>query len=217
MAVLVRGVPTERVGSPASAADLTVVRDDLVGEPREPAEPFRSIGSYERELARFESGGALQLAMLTGGFSSVAEPPPSPPAAEQPARPAIPVAARRSLAQSRRDGLQAMSTPAAAEEPMPVDSTITPADTALEVDGEQWTLPTPNLAPDADDDLQDRVSDLEAVVGELQRKPIDRDTHLEDAGTIRRLADRVYPVVRGRLRGELLIERERRGTLADRG
>ena len=70
-----------------------------------------------------------------------------------------------------------------------------------------------------DQELLERVGRLETSVAEIHRvsggpEPMDQ---LNDSHFLQRLADRLYGDFRHRLRGELLIDRERRGALADLG
>jgi hypothetical protein len=55
----------------------------------------------------------------------------------------------------------------------------------------------------------------ELVSDERDRGPERLLALLTDPGIVGRVAERLYPAVRRRLRGELLIDRERRGVLAD--
>ncbi|MET9274193.1 hypothetical protein [Kribbella sp. NPDC003557] len=113
---------------------------------------------------------------------------------------------------------------------------------APEHGSDDWTLPTapivtaarwpdpvlpPDLAPIAvtgsvHGEVLERLGRVETLVAALQD---DLDEGEPDAdelfdrlvGTsvLDRLVETLYPVLRGRLRGELLIERERRGALTD--
>ncbi len=115
-----------------------------------------------------------------------------------------------------------------------------PADTGL-----TWSLPESDFAPDeaevpdqqeseplqpiierqvdeqfvADPELSERLDRLEATVEEIQDLRAESDeellVRLEDPSVLTRLAERLYANVRHRLRAELLIDRERRGALAD--
>lgn len=55
----------------------------------------------------------------------------------------------------------------------------------------------------------------EAIADEHERGPERLLAVLTDPGLAGRIAERLYPALRRRLRGELLIDRERRGALAD--
>jgi hypothetical protein len=68
---------------------------------------------------------------------------------------------------------------------------------------------------------QDEIRTVPSESGHGPEHPTDDEARdelfgvLDDHGWIGRLSDRLYPVLRNRLRGELLIDRERRGVLAD--
>ncbi|TWD79392.1 hypothetical protein FB561_0450 [Kribbella amoyensis] len=86
-----------------------------------------------------------------------------------------------------------------------------------------WT-PLPQQAAGADEGVLERLAKVEAVLTDLRDEPeaepadlgpeelFDR---LDDPGVLGRLAERLYPSVRRRLRAELLIDRERHGALRD--
>jgi hypothetical protein len=111
-----------------------------------------------------------------------------------------------------------------------------------EYGSDDWTLPTapivtaarwpdavlpPDLAPVAvtgsvHGEVLERLGRVETLVAALQ-DDLDEDEpdadelfdRLVGTSVLDRLIERLYPVLRGRLRGELLIERERRGALTD--
>ncbi|WP_112242949.1 eCIS core domain-containing protein [Kribbella monticola] len=118
-------------GDRSARVPLTTVTDDSVGPPQEPAQPFRSIGEFERMLADFEASDVAGVAMLTGFSSSAAPPPlPTPVAPSAVARPS----SRRSLAESRKRGLRAETVvvPTEPADAGPADEPSAPADPLLD-------------------------------------------------------------------------------------
>jgi hypothetical protein len=68
------------------------------------------------------------------------------------------------------------------------------------------------------DDVLVRLERVEGVVADLQDDEDQAEelfARFTEPGMLGRLVERVYPVLRQRLRAELLIDRERRGVLAD--
>ncbi|WP_344233131.1 hypothetical protein [Kribbella hippodromi] len=60
------------------------------------------------------------------------------------------------------------------------------------------------------------VADVRGVVGDARGVGAEElFGWLEEAGVVGRLAERMYPDLRRRLRKELLVDRERHGVLAD--
>ncbi|MCR6487823.1 DUF4157 domain-containing protein [Amycolatopsis sp. OK19-0408] len=78
---------------------LTTVTPTSVGEPVEPAQPFRSVTEVERIFAEYQANDVAGLAALTG-FTSVADPPPATPAPEP--QPEVRRLRRPTLGQARR-------------------------------------------------------------------------------------------------------------------
>nr|WP_042177858.1 hypothetical protein [Kibdelosporangium sp. MJ126-NF4]CEL12814.1 hypothetical protein [Kibdelosporangium sp. MJ126-NF4]CTQ98500.1 hypothetical protein [Kibdelosporangium sp. MJ126-NF4] len=73
--------------------------------------------------------------------------------------------------------------------------------------------PSPPDQPPVDAELRRDLQDLRATVRTLTARPEPPD--LTDPDTVSDLAGRLYRHIRSRLRAELLIDRERHGTLAD--
>ncbi len=84
--------------APAPRPVLTKVTEESVGEPSEPAQPFRSVTEVERLFAEYEANDVAGLAALTG-FSSVAGPPTTVP---EPPQPEVRRLRRPTLGQTRR-------------------------------------------------------------------------------------------------------------------
>jgi hypothetical protein len=91
----------------------------------------------------------------------------------------------------------------------------------LPVSGFEWriTREPAGPRPGTDPAVLDRLGRLEDEVGQLQEDrsgdPAALFVGLEDPRLLSRLAERLYANFRHRLRGELLIDRERHGALAD--
>ncbi|MGC4941088.1 eCIS core domain-containing protein [Kribbella sp. DT2] len=84
----------------------------------------------------------------------------------------------------------------------------------------EWRLHDSPVEPPASTDraVLDRLDRLEGAVEHLRALDHDGDelvVRLDDPRTLSRLAERLYANLRHRLRGELLIDRERHGVLAD--
>jgi hypothetical protein len=61
--------------------------------------------------------------------------------------------------------------------------------------------------------VRDQLSTMEQELAQVRAQAFDPADH----GSLDDLAARLYDRLRGRLRAELLVDRERAGTLADRG
>ncbi|MEV8374600.1 DUF4157 domain-containing protein [Kribbella sp. NPDC056861] len=73
----------------------------------------------------------------------------------------------------------------------------------------------PAESPADDEQMLARLERLETSVAALEESGDDFAVRFDQPWVIGRLADRLYATLRQRLRSELLIDRERRGTLAD--
>lgn len=104
-----------RLGRPpvsAWHAQLTEATPEYVGEPVEPAVPFRGVTELDRIAAQYEQLGVAEaLAALAAEFPGPVEPPPL--ASPQPVH--LPPRERPNLAQSRRMGIGAIPTEPEAE------------------------------------------------------------------------------------------------------
>ncbi|MGW6278567.1 eCIS core domain-containing protein [Kribbella sp. NPDC055071] len=136
--------------------------------------------------------------------------------------------ARQYIATTDTDRVQAAPVSTAMSWSLP-EAPIAQGESAAEaspieqdVDGEfawpsELDWPEPTVRPDPN--VHERLELLEESVQELQDRPAaspdDLVIQLDDPGVLTRLAERLYTNFRHRLRAELLIDRERRGALAD--
>jgi hypothetical protein len=77
----------------------------------------------------------------------------------------------------------------------------------------EFVVPNTITPPQNHPDLLVRIEQLEADADDDHTEEM--FTRLTEPGLLARFVERLYPVVRARLRSELLIDRERRGALAD--
>jgi len=149
------------------------------------------------------------------------------PAAQAPARP--PDAVQRAEGDSitafldaAREDRRSEDASAPPQEPAQEPTQVTKLASWAAPDAEAWSpeprppLPLENR-PSADlTGVRDQLSTMEQELAEL-RQACARAFNPADRRSLDDLAARLYNRLRGRLRAELLVDRERAGTLADRG
>ncbi|TDQ01144.1 DUF4157 domain-containing protein [Labedaea rhizosphaerae] len=110
-------------------------------------------------------------------------------------------------------------------EPAPVEHEVTKVaswalpESHLPFPASQSSMPATVSTSDqsaVDQAVLTRLAQLDAAVTALTEKHQERDAEPADATSMQELADRLYGRLRNRLRAELLVDRERAGTLADR-